>query len=331
MDWLTAVRGETEHIPSRLARWRWLAGGAWSIACHSAAARRAASAVAAVVAGTVVVALAWHPGSTNPAVPVERAGLIGTVVLLALLPWVLRPILGPVASNGVAQRLRRSGYLSVYLLLLVIALLSRFAGSRFDDFQAFDPAAWRADMRDGAWVGVLLVAGLVGGYAVLVLALTVRRSAIPPPVLTAAAGLGAAAAVVLFALMPFGNARHLPSDGLQFAYDAVLVAVPLAALVAVGPLAGRGVPSGAVGGLAAGATAALVLTVLTVATMLLFPGQVDLEWANPSPLVAHGTPYEIRMSVGDAAIKYDVALIAGPIAGLVLGTVGGMTAKTRPR
>ena len=331
MQWLTAVRGEAGLIPSRLARWRWLAGGAWAIACHSTVVRRAASVVAAVVAGTVVVVLAWHPGSTNPAVPVERAGLIGTVVLLALLPWVLRPILGPVASNGAARRTRRFGYFGVYLLLLVIALLSRFAGSRFDHFEAFDPGAWRADMRDGAWVSALLLAGLVGGYAVLVLALTARRSALPPRVLTWATGLGAAAAVVLYALMPLGNPRHLPSSGLQVAYEAVLIAVPIAALVAVGPVAGRRFTAGVVGGLGAGATAAVVLAVLTLATMLLFPGHVALEWDNPSPLVAHGTPYEIRMSVGDAAIKYYLALMAGPIAGLMLGTVGGMTAKIRPR
>jgi hypothetical protein len=331
MGWLTAVRGEAEHIPSRVVRWRWLAGGAWAIACHSAAVRRAVSAVAAVAAGTVVVALAWHPGSTNPAVPVERAGLIGTTALLAVLPWVLRPILGPVAANGTAPLARRFGYLSVYLLLLVIALLSRFAGSRFDQFEAFDPGAWRAEMRADAWVSVLLLAGLVGGYAVLVLALTARRSAVPPRVLALATGLGAAAAVVLYALMPFGNARHLPSSGLQTAYQVVLIAVPIAALVAVGPVAGRRLSAGVVGGLGAGATAALVLTVLTVATMLLFPDRVDLEWANPSPLVPHGTPYEIRMSVGDAAIKYYVALIAGPIVGLVLGTVSGVMAKIRPR
>ena len=54
---------------------------------------------------------------------------------------------------------------------------------------------------------------------------------------------------------------------------------------------------------------ALLLTVLTIGTMLAFAGQVDLEWANPSPLVPHGPPS-----------------IFGPLAGLV---IGGATASRR--
>jgi hypothetical protein len=81
--------------------------------------------------------------------------------------------------------------------------------------------------------------------------------------------------------------------------------------------------SGAVGGLCAGGTAALLLAILTIATMLLLPRQVDLEWGNPDPNVPHGTPGEVQMSVGDAAIKYQAGLVIGPLLGLVLGAVGG--------
>ena len=58
--------------------------------------------------------------------------------------------------------------------------------------------------------------------------------------------------------------------------------------------------------------------------MLLLPRQVDLKWANPDPAVAHGTPYEVQMSVGDAAIKYEAGLLLGPVVGLVLGVIGGV-------
>jgi hypothetical protein len=93
MDWLSAVLAEASEIPSRRTRWRWVAGGLAAVV-----ARRTASSVAAIAGGAVLVGLAWHPGSANPAVPVERAGFVGTAILLAVLPGILRPLLGPVAD-----------------------------------------------------------------------------------------------------------------------------------------------------------------------------------------------------------------------------------------
>jgi hypothetical protein len=70
-----------------------------------------------------------------------------------------------------------------------------------------------------------------------------------------------------------------------------------------------------------GGVAALVLATLTIGTMVLAPHAVTLEWANPDPRVPHGTPFEIQMSVGDAAIRYLFALLAGPALGLMLGAI----------
>jgi hypothetical protein len=74
----------------------------------------------------------------------------------------------------------------VYALLLVIVGMCRFAGSRFDHFQAFDQANWEADLRRGAVVGAVLWVTLVGGYAATVLAVTARRTSVPPVTLAAA-------------------------------------------------------------------------------------------------------------------------------------------------
>jgi hypothetical protein len=57
--------------------------------------------------------------------------------------------------------------------------------------------------------------------------------------------------------------------------------------------------------------------------MVLLPRQVELKWANPNPNVPHGTDFELQMSVGDAAGKYEVGLLVLPLLGLVLGAAGG--------
>src|SRR5689334_12100189 len=91
-----------------------------------------------LVTGSVLVWLGWHAGSANPAAPVDRVVMIVTVVVLTVLPWVH----GPVAANRTARIVRAAGYVSIYALLGALTALSRFAGSRFDHFTAFNQVAW---------------------------------------------------------------------------------------------------------------------------------------------------------------------------------------------
>lgn len=266
------------------------------------------------MSGAIMVWLDWHAGSANPAMPVNRATTISVVLLLAVLPWVF----GAVADNRAARIIRACGYTSLYALLAVMVGLSRFAGSRFDHMEAVNQANWAADVRSGAVVSAVLVIAIVGGYAAAILAVTARRIS----GLTNGVGLGAATALVLYALMPLGDIAPPADKLLATGYVLVLVIVPPAALIAAGLFA-SGINRGAIVGLCAGATAALLLNILTVTTMLLLPGQVDLQWANPDPAAPHGTPFEVRMSVGDAAIKYEAGLLLGPLFGLALGAIGG--------
>jgi hypothetical protein len=76
---------------------------------------------------------------------------------------------------------------------------------------------------------------------------------------------------------------------------------------------------GAVAGLWAGISGALVVTTLTLVMMRLHPRRVPLRWANPDPNVPHGTPYEVQMSVSDGAEVYLALLILAPIVGAILG------------
>ncbi|KJK43223.1 hypothetical protein UK23_34030 [Lentzea aerocolonigenes] len=260
--------------------------------------------------GSVLVWLDWHAGSANPAVPVNRATMIVTVLVLTVLPWVL----GPVAPNRTARIVRVTGYASIYALLAALTGLSRYAGSRFDHFTAFDQANWEADVLSGAVVGGVLMVLVIGGYAVAVLTLTSRRMAVEPKTLAVGVFCGLAPALSVYAFMPVGNLSHA----------FVLAFLPPAALLAAGVLARQGV----VAGLCAGGAAALVLATLTIATMVLLPGQVDLEWANPDPAAPHGTLFELQMSVGDAAVRYQLGLVLGPFAGLVCGFLG--SSFTRP-
>jgi len=267
--------------------------------------RSAGYSLSSLTFGAVLVWLGWHAGSANPAAPFDRVAMVVLVVVLAVLPLVL----GPVAPNRTARIVRVAGYVSIYALLVALTGLSRYAGSRFDHFTAFDQADWEADMRSGAVISGMLMIGLIGGYAVAVLRLTSQRMAVEPRTLVIGTGCGLAPALAVYAFMPVGNTSHA----------FVLAVLPPAALLAAGVLAPR---QGVIAGLCAGATAALLLATLTIATMVLLPGQVDLEWANPDPSVPHGTLFELQMSVSDAAIRYQLGLLLGPAAGLAIGYLG---------
>lgn len=338
-DWAEAVLAEADDVPAGRARRSWLIGGLWLVLRQAPAVRRFGILLAAAVAGVLVVWLDWHPGSANPAVPTNRLATITAVTTLAVLPFVVRAVLGPVADHRIARMVRTGGYLGVYALLFVLAGLSRFAGSRFDHFEAFDQRNWEADVRDGAVVAAVLVIGVTGVYALAVLGLTARRTLVAPSTLTAGVLAGAGAAVLGYALMPFGNPLRPDNGLLAFGYNVVLPVIVLGAPLAAGLVAARGpaaglvaargparrwlgrVGRGSVAGLLAGGTAAVGITVLTLSTMLLMPGHVALRWANPDPSAAHGTPFEVQMSVGDAAGKYQLALLAWPLLGMLLGAV----------
>lgn len=326
--WGEAVWAEADEVPAGRTRWRWLAGGLWMIVREVRMIRRIAYTAIGLATGAITVWLGWHPGSTNPAVPADRITMIISVLALCAMPWITRRRLGPVADNRAARTTRAGGFVAMYALLLVMTGLSRFAGSRFDHFQAFDQSNWEADMRSGAIVSAVIIIALIAAYAYLILMITARWTPAAPPALT----IGAVIAVAMYALMPLGTLRHF-GNGLLTAVGALaVITVPAAGLLAAGVIAGRHTAThtqdarlraGSMSGLYTGAIAALLLNILTITTMLLFPRQVDLKWANPDPTVPHGTTFEVQMSVSDTALPYQIGLLLGPLAGLALGAIGG--------
>jgi hypothetical protein len=332
-EWGEAVLAEADQVPAGRARLSWLVGGLWLAIWEVDVARRLGYPVGGMLAGAMLIWLDWHPHSANPAGPINQLTLVVVVLILAAVPLIARPIVGPVADSRAARTVRAGGYLAVYAVLAAMVGLWRFADTWFDQMSAFDQQSRHADVRTQAVLTAVVVIILMAAYGIGIVLVTARRavddalsSAEEPAysaasaTLTLGAGLGAGSAVVTYIVMPLGTPRLL---------IVVLVAL-LTAPVLAGVLAGRRATpahrlrAGSVAGLCAGATAALLLNVLTVATMLLFPHQVSLEWANPDPAVVHGTPFEVQMSIGDAAITYQAGLLVLPLLGLVLGAIGGL-------
>ena len=141
-------------------------------------------------------------------------------------------------------------------------------------------------------------------------------------------------------MSPVGSPLHVANPTLAAIYHGVLLfAIPAGPFVA-GVLAARCAGAakdvndtsdiapmqGIIAGVVAGAIGVLLLAVLTIPTMVRFPHDVRLEWANPDPNLAHGTPFEVQMSVSDAAQRYEIFLVLGPLLGAAIGMAGGTAA-----
>ena len=170
-------------------------------------------------------------------------------------------------------------------------------------------------------------------YAAGILWMTARRvSKISPAAQAVGGGCAVVGGLAVYGLSPTGRTWDAGWGWLNTVIGLAVVLVVLGTpMVAGGWAAARSrasTPSedwlkqGILAGTVVGAVGALLITVLTIPTMLVFPDRVPLKWANPSPLVPHGTVFEIQMSLGDAAVGYLVWLLLGPLLGATLGLAG---------
>lgn len=326
-EWGSAVLAEVDHLPTGRTQLTWLLGGLWLVAREAGIVVATIRVVAGLAIGAALVWLDWHSGSENPAIVTDRLTMAVVVILLATLPALTRPWLGPVAGDRTRRTIRVVGYTTLYALVAVLIGLSR-ADTRHDHFHAFNQANWSADMRSISTVTGLLIITIFAGYTVAVLAITAQRTRITPRTVTAGVGAGIAVAMLGAVLLPLGNTLHLADPTLATGYQIALIAVPGIGFSVAGRVAGSP-GQGRVAGMLAGGLAAALLATITITVMLLFPRHVTLEWDNPDPNVPHGTTEEIQMSVDDAAVKYQLALLIGPVVGLTLGTIGGGSRASR--
>jgi hypothetical protein len=346
-EWAEAVLAEAGEVPAGAGRVAWLCGGLWLVAREVVMGRFIR--VLAFAAGAVGLAwIGWPGASSNSATPLNRMYVIGTVVALAVLPWVVRRYFGPVRGGWAPRAARVGGYAMVLALIAAKAAKDR-DGSRLGAYFGIAPGLWALEM-----VLLLVIVGYLAGLFILTterIRLTTRWS------LPAGLGLGVVTAGVLYPLAPFGVNVDPNSPSLPWWLVAAL-ALPIATGLLVGRLAARearpavltpeeGARQGCLAAACAMATSALLVAVLTSVTIALFPHQVPLQGGDSPGYIAGGGcetcdlnntvippglrhEYWVEISVGQAGQTPLAFLLLAPFIGAGLGAFAGGFASRSP-
>ncbi len=342
-DWVQALLAETDDLPAGSARLAWLGGGLLLVT-REVLMNRIIQALAFAAGAVGLVWIGWPGASTNSATPVNRMYVVGTLVLLAGLPLLVRRYFGP-ARAGWAPLVTRVGGYAVVLALVAATAVQERIGSQLGGYFPVIAPVWAMD------VGFLLI---IAGYVAALLILTSRRVRFTGRVLPAALGIGALTAAVLYLLAPFGisataeTAAHSLHGGPVVVADYVLLAcfvlaalaVPVAVHAVATRLADRDTQPGLLTParqalLATGtamATAAILVAMFTSITIALLPHQVPQQLGDgicptcdPSTVVIPANlrhEYYFEESVNGAG-DGGSALWLVPLVGLALGALRG--------
>jgi len=114
-DWAAAVWAEAHEVPPGLAQLAWRAGGGWMLAREALLPRRIGRAALFAAAAATAARAAWPGSPASLATPSVRGYVITMVLLLAGLPLLARPFLGPAGDScatcpGHARRRHRRGH-----------------------------------------------------------------------------------------------------------------------------------------------------------------------------------------------------------------------------
>jgi hypothetical protein len=177
--------------------------------------------------------------------------------------------------------------------------------------------------------GAVVLAVIFLGYALALLGLTSRRWPISPKTLAVGGFSGVAVGLGVYALTPFGGTLHVSNPALATVYYLAIPVVALGGPAVAGLVASRQAQArdGIVAGVVTGVIAALLITVFSVTTMLLFPHRVTLE--EDSPGHASGSAYDVRMTVSDTAAEYLILLCLAPGIGAFAGACGSAADRRR--
>jgi hypothetical protein len=337
-DWVHALLVEAGQVPARPARLAWLAGGLWLVV-REVVMNRVIQVLAFVAGAVGLVWIGWPGASTNSATPVNRMYVVGTLVLLAGLPALVRRYLGPVRPGWAPRAARIGGYAVVLALVAAVAVKHRI-GSQLGVYFPVVAGVW------AMYVGFLLI---LAGYVAGLLILTCRRVQFTRRVLPLAVSVGVLTAAVLYLLVPYGAddaieratgdwGRATVADYLLLGCFALAaLAVPVAVHAVTSRLADR---DGRPGILAptrqavlattcAMATAAMLVALFTSLTIALRPDGVPQQPVgdgfchNCEPPTIVVPPnlrheYEAEGSVGHAGGSTLLALLIVPLVGAAI-------------
>jgi hypothetical protein len=338
--WAEALLAETGEVPARAGRLAWLLGGLWLVG-REAVLGPAIRALAFAAGATALARISWPGPATDSAVPLNRVYLVGTVLILAVLPTVIRRYVGPVRRGWAPRTLRIAGYAAVLAMVAAKAVKGRI-GSQLGAYFVVVP---------GIWAMEILLLLVIGAYVAALLILTTRRVQLTRWGLPAAMALGVITAAALYPLAPFGVSVDPDSPSLPWWWLAALL-LPVAAGALVARLAAREkrpgslhpVAQGALGAACAMATAAMLIALVTSVAIALFPHRIPLQ--NPGPPANGGCEtcdpnqtiipvrfrhqYYVDLSIGQSGDAPFAALFIMPILGAGLGAFAAGVA-TQPR
>jgi hypothetical protein len=207
-DWVEAVWAEAPDVPPGLRRLAWRAGGVRLIAREALMRRGVVSAALFAAAAAAAAWVAWPSSSVSVDAPVDRVHVITVVSLLAGLPLLTRPFLGPVAGNRAARYLRGCTYLALLALIPAYTAVQQFDTTRprgTTDQRLFELVA-----HPGAapqWGGEILVLAVMAIYAAAIVWMTSRRAGVAGTTLAIGSGAGLALGAVMYAVAPLGLSR----------------------------------------------------------------------------------------------------------------------------
>jgi hypothetical protein len=287
------------------------------------------------VAAGALVRVGWPGASADPATLISRVSVIIVVLMLAGLPRPVRTRFGPIGDGWVPRVVRVTGYAAVFALMLVETHVGRFQ---------FDGPAARPSLA-GLWAGEVVFLIVLGAYVAGLLAVTSRRPPTRTTTLAIGAGAGVVIGVAVYGLRPLADQLHVANPWLGALYEiGKVLAVPavLCAVLAAGVAAARRASNpgsrlrltdlrarqGFAAGACVGVAAALVVSVLGIATIAVAPHVASgVQWTLPGRGIRPGSGiYFVEVSITQAAAGYLLVLVLFPLLGAGLGAWGGLFA-----
>lgn len=340
-EWAEAIWAEAVAVPAGWQRLSWLAGGLRLTVQEAARGRRLwyPLAFAAAAAGTAWSAWSGPPGDS--AIMINRIDVIAVVVILGGLFCITGRSRGPVAPARLARLVRVGGYAAILALVLAKSAVERVANAPPNNLGT----------AVVAWTGEAAFLTVMAGYAAVIMLCTARRSPVVSAAMAIGLTTGACIGILGYLLGPLGFPLRFTGAWPAGLYDAAMVLGVLLALCAPvtagsaaarraqrSPPAGSRARQGAMAGVWSGAAAALVVAVLSTATIALLPYDPGLQhWAvghigHWAPEVGQVTPVlrpRLGYVAGNSAFAagYLIVLLISPLAG---GAFGACGAYARP-